>query len=150
MLKKNLKFMFITGNVIMMLCLLKNTTFSTAIHRTSDIIKDGRTKFETSDTPLLDALCDANTERRNYVKQVFEMALEKKSRLTLSIVIKLPLRRNEQNSNPQLGMYSLGFAPVFALLSIYTHKKFLLSYCSSYLCMTFGNIVFNKSALIGC
>ena len=45
-----------------MLRLLKNTTFSTAIDRTSDSIKNVRTIFETSDTRLLDALCDVNTE----------------------------------------------------------------------------------------
>ena len=33
-----------------------------AIHRTSDIIKNVRTIFETSDTRLLDALCDVNNE----------------------------------------------------------------------------------------
>ena len=37
----------ITGNLITMLGLLKDTTFSTAIHRASDIIKDIRTTFET-------------------------------------------------------------------------------------------------------
>ena len=61
---QNLKFMFITGNLITMLGLLKNTTFSTAVHCASNIIKDVRTKFESSDTRLLDALCDVNTERR--------------------------------------------------------------------------------------
>ena len=45
---RNFKFMFITGNLITMLDLLKNRT--TAVHRISDIIKDVRTKFETSDT----------------------------------------------------------------------------------------------------
>ena len=54
-LLQNLKFKFITGNLITMLCLLKNTTFSTAVHRVSDI-KDVRTKFETSDTQLLNTL----------------------------------------------------------------------------------------------
>ena len=59
---QNFKFMFITGNLInTMLGLLKNRTFSTAVHRTSDI-KDVRIKFETSDTRLLDALRDFNTE----------------------------------------------------------------------------------------
>ena len=46
----------------MKLRLLKNTTFSTAVHRASDIIKIVRTIFETTDTRLLDALCDVNTE----------------------------------------------------------------------------------------
>ena len=43
---RNFKFMLITSNLITMLGLLKNRTFSTAVHRTSDIIKDVRTKFE--------------------------------------------------------------------------------------------------------
>ena len=47
---QNFKFMFITGNLITMLGLLKNAAFSTAVHRASDIIKDVKTKFETSDT----------------------------------------------------------------------------------------------------
>ena len=59
---QNFKFMFITGNLITMLGSLKNRTFSTAVHRTSDIIKDVRTKFETSDIRLLDAMCDLNSE----------------------------------------------------------------------------------------
>ena len=41
-----------------MLGLLENTTFSTAVHRVSNIIEDVRTKFKTSDTRLLNALCD--------------------------------------------------------------------------------------------
>ena len=65
-----------------MLDLLKNTTSSTAVHRASDIIKDVRTNFETSDTRLLDALCDLNTELRSDVRsEVFEMGLEKKTPL---------------------------------------------------------------------
>ena len=40
-------------------------------HRASDIIKDVRAKFETSDTRLLDALSDVNTERRNDVRQKY-------------------------------------------------------------------------------
>ena len=48
--------------IITMLRLLKNMTFSTAVHRPSDIIKNVRTTFETSDTRLLDALCEVNTE----------------------------------------------------------------------------------------
>ena len=63
--------MFITDNLITMLGLLKNTTCSTAFHRASDIIKDVRIKFETSDTPLSDALCDINTEQRNDVRQKY-------------------------------------------------------------------------------
>ena len=39
-LLQNLKFMFITGNLITMLGLLKNTTFSTDVHRASDIMKE--------------------------------------------------------------------------------------------------------------
>ena len=52
-----------------MLCLLKNTTFSTAVDRTSDIIKNLRTIFEISDSPLLDALCDINTDEKNDVSK---------------------------------------------------------------------------------
>ena len=52
----------ITGNLLTMLHLLKNTIFSTAIHRVSDIIQNVRIIFETSDTRLLKALCDVNTE----------------------------------------------------------------------------------------
>ena len=47
-----------------MLPLLKNTTFSTAVDRASDIIKNLRTIFETSDTQMLDALCDVNTDEK--------------------------------------------------------------------------------------
>ena len=54
----------LTGNLITMLRLVKNTTFSTAVHCTSDIIKNVRTNFETSDTQLLDARCDVNTEKK--------------------------------------------------------------------------------------
>ena len=68
---QNLKFIFITGNLTMMLCLLKNSTFSTAVQGASDIIKDVRTKFETLDTPLLDAMCDVNTEQRDDVRQKY-------------------------------------------------------------------------------
>ena len=50
------------GHLIKMLRLLTNTTFSTAIHCASDSIKDIKTIFETSDTRLLDTLCDVNTE----------------------------------------------------------------------------------------
>ena len=53
--------------------LLKNTTFSTAIDHASDIIKNLRTIFETSDSRLLDTLCDVNTDKKNGLK----MALEK-------------------------------------------------------------------------
>ena len=52
----------ITGNLITMLSLLKNTTFFTAVHCAFDIIKNVRTIFETSDARPLDALCDVNTE----------------------------------------------------------------------------------------
>ena len=78
-----------------MIRLLKNTTCSTAIHRASDIIRNVRTIFETLDTRLLDALCDVNTEGNkdfwgftsSVKNDVLEMALEKKCRLTRSIVI---------------------------------------------------------------
>ena len=48
----------------MMFHLLKNTTFSTVKDCVSDILKNVRTIFETSDTQLLDALCDVNTEEK--------------------------------------------------------------------------------------
>ena len=67
---QNSKFMFITSNLITMLGLLNNTTFSTAIHCASDI---KRTKSETSNTPLLDALCDINTERQKHSKLLWSM-----------------------------------------------------------------------------
>ena len=44
--------------------LLKNRTFSTAVDRFSDIIKNLRTIFGNSDTRLLDALCDVNTDEK--------------------------------------------------------------------------------------
>ena len=47
-----------------MLPLLKNTTFSTAVDRASHIIKNLRTIFGTSDSGLLDALCDVNTDEK--------------------------------------------------------------------------------------
>ena len=37
---------------------LKNTTFLTAVHRGSDIIKNVRTNFESSDTRLLNTKSD--------------------------------------------------------------------------------------------
>ena len=79
----------------MMLYLLKNTTFSTAIHRTSDTIKNIRTIFETSDTGLLDALCDVHdTEGKNDVRQKYsKWPWRKKSRLIRSIVIRLPVNK---------------------------------------------------------
>ena len=73
---KNVSF---TGNLITMLRLLKNTTFSTVVHRASDIIKNVRTKFETSDTRLLDALCDVNIEGRNDVRQKYSKWLWRKN-----------------------------------------------------------------------
>ena len=52
----------VTSNLIKMLRLLKNTRlFSTEIHRVSDIIQNVKIIVETSDTRLLDALCDSNT-----------------------------------------------------------------------------------------
>ena len=45
-------------------CLLKNRTFSTAVDRFSDIIKNLRTIFGTPDTRLLDALCDINADEK--------------------------------------------------------------------------------------
>ena len=44
--------------------LLRNTTFSTAVGHSSDIIKNLRTIFGTSDTRLLDALYDVNTDEK--------------------------------------------------------------------------------------
>ena len=46
-----------------MLRLLKISTFSAAIHRVSDIIQNVRIIFETLHTRLLEALCDAKTDR---------------------------------------------------------------------------------------
>ena len=57
---RNLKFIFITGNLITILCLLNSAAFLSAVHRASDMIKKNvRTKFETAGTRLLDALCDS-------------------------------------------------------------------------------------------
>ena len=42
--------LIIAANLIMILLQLKNTTFSAAVHRPSDIIKSVRAIFETSDT----------------------------------------------------------------------------------------------------
>ena len=94
----------LTGNLITMLRLLKNTTFSTALHRVSDIIENLRTVFENSDTRLSDALCDVNTEGKLCQTEVLEMAQDKKSSSTPSIVIKLPISRNDN-------MYFFGFYP---------------------------------------
>ena len=58
---KNRSVICFVGNLIMMLRLVKNTTFSIAFHRTSDIIKNV-TIFEILNTQLLHALCDVNTE----------------------------------------------------------------------------------------
>ena len=52
----------LTGNLIAMLRLLKNKTFSTASRRPSHIIQNVRIIFETLDTRLMEALCDVNTE----------------------------------------------------------------------------------------
>ena len=74
-----------------MLSLLKNTTFLTAVHRASDIIKNVRTNFETSDTQLL----DKKHQRKNLCRtEGLEITLEKKSRSTRNIVIKLPVKQN--------------------------------------------------------
>ena len=62
----------------------KNTTFSTAFHRVSDVIKNVRITFEISDTRLLNALCDGKTGENN---DVLEVALEKRSRLTRYLCI---------------------------------------------------------------
>ena len=51
-----------TDNLITMLWLLKNTTFSTAIDSVSDIMQNVRIIFEISETRLLEALCDVKTE----------------------------------------------------------------------------------------
>ena len=54
----------VTGNLITMLYLLKNETFSTPVHHASDIIKNARRIFETSDPRLVDSLCHINTEEK--------------------------------------------------------------------------------------
>ena len=75
-----------------MLHLLKTTTFSSAVHRSSDIIKNIATISETSDTKLLDALYDENTEGKHDVSQKYSKWLwRKKSHLTWIIIIKLPV-----------------------------------------------------------
>ena len=58
---------------------LPPSPLSAAIRRASDIIKDVRTKFETSDIRLLDSLCDVNTERRNDVRQKYSKWLWRKN-----------------------------------------------------------------------
>ena len=52
-----------------MLRLLKNTTFSTAVEGAPDTKKNIKTIFKTSDTRLLDEMCDVNTEKKNDVLQ---------------------------------------------------------------------------------
>ena len=78
----------VTGNLITMLRLLNNTIF----YRASDIIRNVGTSFEILDTRLLVALCDVNTERNMMSDRGTRNGSgEKKSRLTRSIVIKLPV-----------------------------------------------------------
>ena len=60
-----------------MLHLLKNTTFSTAIHRVSDIMQNVRIIFETIDTRPLEVLCDVKTEGKCCQTGILGMALEK-------------------------------------------------------------------------
>ena len=55
---------FITGNSITVLPLLKNPTFSTAVHRVPDNIRNVRRIFEISDSRLLDALCDIKRKEK--------------------------------------------------------------------------------------
>ena len=68
---KNRSVICFAGNLITMLHLVKNTTFSIAFHHTSDIIKNITTIFETLNTRLLHALCDVNTEGKNVVQQEY-------------------------------------------------------------------------------
>ena len=72
----------LTGNLITMLRLLKNTKFqlpSIALLTAKKV----RTIFETSDTGLLDALCDINTEGKMMSDRSTQNGSgEKKSRLT--------------------------------------------------------------------
>ena len=70
-----------TGNLITIgwLRLLNKTIFSTAVHRTSDIIENVRTIFETSDNRLLDELCNVNTEEKNAVRKKSSKWLWRKS-----------------------------------------------------------------------
>ena len=71
----------------------KNTVFSSAAHRASVIIENVRTIFETLDTQLLGALCNVNTEGKHDVRKKYPKWLwRKKSLLTRSIVIKLPVK----------------------------------------------------------
>ena len=60
-----------------MLHLQKNTIFSSAVHHASDI-KNVRAIFETLETPLLDALCDVNTEGKHDVRQKYSKWLWRK------------------------------------------------------------------------
>ena len=68
----------LTGNLITMLHLLKNETSSNASHVVSDIIQNVRIIFETSDTRLLEALCDVNTAGKNDVRQKYLKLLWRK------------------------------------------------------------------------
>ena len=74
-----------------------------AAHRASVIIKNVRTSFKTSDTQLLDALCDANVEGKHDVRQRCSKLLwRKKSWLTQSTVIKLPVNQGFQVTEVKL------------------------------------------------
>ena len=70
----------------------KNATFSTAVRRVSDVIKNVRTIFGISDIRLLDGLCDAKTEGKMMSEKSARDGSGEKSRLTPSIVTKLPIR----------------------------------------------------------
>ena len=82
----------LTDNLITMLRLPEYTVFSFAVHRPSDIIKTLEQLLKLLDTRLLEELCDVNTEGIHDVKQKYSKQLwRKKSRLTRSIVIRLPV-----------------------------------------------------------
>ena len=66
-----------TGNLITIPRSVKNTIFSSAVHRASDI-KNLRTIFETLDTRLLNALCEVNTEGKHDVRQKYSKWLWRK------------------------------------------------------------------------
>ena len=91
-----------TGNLITMLRLLKNTTFSTAFHRvsSSDITKHVRTtlKFKTLNCWM--HCVTQKLRKKSCQAQVLEEALEKGPLLTRSIVIKLPIRSHIKASFP--------------------------------------------------
>ena len=90
--QKEIKTCF-TVDLIMMLWLLKNSTFLVAIHFASDIIKTVRTIFQNfRRSTVWRTVWREHWGKKWCETEVLEMALEKKSRLTRSIVIKLHVK----------------------------------------------------------